>query len=373
MVTKKTSGSSKRLASNPADNGFAQGTGTSTLFQRINRIAFVIDRSGSMQGILKDAVDAYNENLRVLKEQAAKTGQSVTVSLYIFDDEVECLYFDRSIDSLGELPYNELSARNMTALFDAAGEGIDDLRALKCGTRDDVAYLVNVITDGEENRSKRFHDGKNFDKLAYDVQKTDMWTLTFLVPKGGKKTLVDKFGVPDGNVMEWSQTAAGIKEYAAAQKRGLEHFFSERAAGKKSTKSFFTTDLSNVSVKEVKRTLDTMSDAKVFHVTAREHDMEIRDFIKKKTARAYVKGTAFYELSKTEKKVQDYKDVLIMEEGKDTIYGGDAARQLLGLPDSDTKIVPGDHGRFRIFIQSTSVNRKVKQGTSVIYRKAAAV
>ena len=72
-------------------------------------------------------------------------------------------------------------------------------------------------------------------------------------------------------------------------------------------------------------------------------------------------------------KVQDYKKVLIMEKGRSQVYGGDDARRLLDLPDHETKVRPGDHGGFRIFIQSTSVNRKVRSGTRIIYMPSAAL
>ena len=42
---------------------------------------------------------------------------------------------------------------------------------------------------------------------------------------------------------------------------------------------------------------------------------------------------------------------------------------MLGLPNSDTKVKPGDFGDWRIFIQSTSINRKIKAGTSIFVKE----
>ena len=373
MATRKTnsakSSSPKKLTGSAKADEHA-GAGDS-IVRRINRIAFAIDRSGSMRPILANAIDAFNDNMDAIREQVASTGQDATVSLYVFDDEVECLFFNRGIGSISPLARDALQAGDMTALFDAAGEGINDLRDMKIGKHDDVAYLLNVITDGEENGSEKYPDGDGFPELAAKVQATDMWTLSFLVPKGKKHGLVNRFNIPEGNVMEWSQTAAGIKEYSAAQRKGIEGFFRARSQGKKSVRSFFTTDMSGVTSKDVKRALDDMSrKATVFDVTKKQHDTQIRDFIESKKKK-YQKGCAFYELSKTERAIQDYKQILIMEDGKPQVYGGEDARQLLGLPDSTTSVVPGEHGKFRIFVQSTSVNRKVKEGTSVIYMPSA--
>jgi hypothetical protein len=41
---------------------------------------------------------------------------------------------------------------------------------------------------------------------------------------------------------------------------------------------------------------------------------------------------------------------------------------MLGLPRvGDARVRPGDHGKFDVFVQSTSVNRKLSYGTQVMY------
>ena len=333
---------------------------------KINRIAFVIDRSGSMRPIMQDAIAAFNDNLRAIKEQVAETGQDATVTLITFDNEIETVFFNRSIGSIQELGPSAITPRGMTALFDATAHGITQMQDLPVGKDEDVSYLINVITDGEENESRM--RAADLNALMRRVQATDIWTLTFLVPKGGRRTLCSRFGVPEGNVMEWTATAAGVKQYAAANRGGIQRFFKARAAGQQSVKSFYT-DLTNVSARDVRELEDLSGKAVVLDVT---HDDEIRSFVES-TGRLFLKGAAFYELvggKDNADKVQDYKKVLIMEKGRSQVYGGDDARRLLDLPDHETKVRPGDHGGFRIFIQSTSVNRKVRSGTRIIYMPA---
>ena len=50
-------------------------------------------------------------------------------------------------------------------------------------------------------------------------------------------------------------------------------------------------------------------------------------------------------------------------------FGGSESRQLLGLPTENTRVKPGDFGDWRIFIQSTSLNRKIKTGTSIFVKE----
>ncbi len=58
----------------------------------------------------------------------------------------------------------------------------------------------------------------------------------------------------------------------------------------------------------------------------------------------------------------------IRDKKTNAIYGGDAALQALGLPSYGTcRLAPGSHPAFDIFVQSTSVNRKLPAGTHVLY------
>ena len=84
---------------------------------------------------------------------------------------------------------------------------------------------------------------------------------------------------------------------------------------------------------------------------------------------AFTKGEIFYELSKKEK-VQQYKQILVQDQKTGKFYRGwDKARKLLGLPDfqnGEIKVSPGTLGDFKVFVQSTSVNRKLVPGTTVV-------
>jgi hypothetical protein len=53
------------------------------------------------------------------------------------------------------------------------------------------------------------------------------------------------------------------------------------------------------------------------------------------------------------------------------VYGGDQARDLLGLPRGQSiKLVPGRSGDYEVYVQSTSINRRLIPGTQVLYYEA---
>ena len=72
---------------------------------------------------------------------------------------------------------------------------------------------------------------------------------------------------------------------------------------------------------------------------------------------------------KTEKKVQPYKLVALRVKTSGKVYCGEQAREMLGIGglSKTVRLVPGDHGKFDVFIQSTSVNRKIAAGSEVLY------
>jgi len=83
-----------------------------------------------------------------------------------------------------------------------------------------------------------------------------------------------------------------------------------------------------------------------------------------------VKGCAYYQLSKSEK-VQASKQIAIRDQVTGKIYSGIAARTMLGLPSgSEVRLAPShtlqNGSQYEVFIQSSSVNRKLAGGTSIL-------
>lgn len=91
----------------------------------------------------------------------------------------------------------------------------------------------------------------------------------------------------------------------------------------------------------------------------------IDKFVEKVTSQPYIKGCAFYQLSK-EVLVQASKQIYIFDRQSKNVYQGEYARALLGIPNTNCKIRPDYNGRFDVFIQSTSLNRKLVPGTKLL-------
>lgn len=95
--------------------------------------------------------------------------------------------------------------------------------------------------------------------------------------------------------------------------------------------------------------------------------VEIKDLVESKLGIPYVKGHAYYKLVKNEH-IQPQKEIVIRQKNTSDYFSGDNARKILNLPDQEVKFIPGDFGDWDVFVQSTSVNRKIipKQEVLVI-------
>lgn len=98
-------------------------------------------------------------------------------------------------------------------------------------------------------------------------------------------------------------------------------------------------------------------------------DQDISSFVRETGAR-FKKGAGFYELTKSEK-IQENKEVVLKHKISGDMFSGEKAREMLGVPFGVRSTVrPPSYGEladYDVFIQSTSVNRKLTKGTRFLY------
>ena len=124
------------------------------------------------------------------------------------------------------------------------------------------------------------------------------------------------------------------------------------------------TDLSHVGPRKLKRELRDVTGR--FRVLSVKREMSIQDFIEQATGKPYIIGSAYYQLTKTEK-LPPRRHVLLMVKGTNVIWGGKKAADLVGIPLTRRVVVaPGDHRRMEVFVESRSVNRILVRGTRVL-------
>lgn len=318
------------------------------------------DHSGSMSHLANAAKSDYNNIIQALKNASDQHDADTIVSVVSHQGSIKREVVNSSVNSLSPLRTYPTPGGN-TPLFDSVDELIDMLTVVPDAGNADVTFLIMAVTDGQDNSSNI--SGRALGEQIRKLQNTDRWTFVFRVPRGERRSL-EALGIPPGNIQEWDQTEYGMRESTDQTLSAVTNYYGNVSRGIRSTQTFYA-DLSHISSRTAKMMmLDISREVQIWPV---DHRTSIQDFFELKRG-FYEKGTAFYQLTKTEKEVQDYKMIVIRSKTTGAVYAGANARTLLNLPVNDTiRLAPGNHGEWDIFIQSTSTNRILLPGTSVLY------
>lgn len=121
----------------------------------LTELVFIIDRSGSMDGLERDTIGGFNA---MLKEQQAVEGEAV-VTTVLFDGKCEVIHDRIDIMAIAPLTDKDYTVRGSTALLDALGRTIHKIRAVQKHTAENYRadkVLFVIITDGQENASREY-------------------------------------------------------------------------------------------------------------------------------------------------------------------------------------------------------------------------
>jgi hypothetical protein len=103
-----------------------------------------------------------------------------------------------------------------------------------------------------------------------------------------------------------------------------------------------------------------------FQVLEVDNNISIKAFVLE-NGLTFKVGRGFYEFTKTET-IQGHKEIILMDRKTGDLFEGEAAREILGLPEGSTvRIKPNNLEKYMVFVQSTSANRKLIGGTKFLY------
>ena len=121
----------------------------------LTELVFILDRSGSMQGLERDTIGGFNSMLAKQKQAEG----SAFVSTILFDNFSEVLHDRLDIQEVAPITEREYFVRGCTALLDAVGGAIHHIGNIhKYARPEDVPEhtLFVITTDGMENASRRY-------------------------------------------------------------------------------------------------------------------------------------------------------------------------------------------------------------------------
>ena len=143
---------------------------------------FIIDKSGSMQGSECETVNGFNHQLETLQQLKKEyPDQSFVVSLTFFNQTVTPVLRFGEIQDLKPLRKVDYQPTGSTALLDAIGVSVDEIRNAfgRDIEQNRASVVVVIITDGEENTST-LYTAKLISQQIKTLEETGKWTFTFL-------------------------------------------------------------------------------------------------------------------------------------------------------------------------------------------------
>jgi len=191
------------------------------------RNLIIVDESGSMCTIRREAFSGMNETLQTimsLQKESPEIAQTVT--LITFDsDHIKFHFNNTPAGEVKLLEWGDYNPSACTPLYDAIGRGINSVFST-CGDEDNV--LVTIITDGYENASREF-SLTQINNLIEKLKKQG-WTFAFIGTDNlDVEGMARDFGVV--NSLSFEQSSVGSKAMFDKEIRSRKRWFDKMKKG----------------------------------------------------------------------------------------------------------------------------------------------
>ena len=175
----------------------------------ITELYFVLDRSGSMQDLVRSTIDGFNS---MIGKQKQEKGGELFVSTVLFDDASIVLHNHVPIADIQPLTEREYIPQGCTALNDALGDAIRHAVLHQRHAREDRRaehVIFVIITDGYENASQRYSTPK-LAKLVRKEQDEYGWEFIYLGANIDSFTAAGAIGIAGSRTANFVADGQGI-------------------------------------------------------------------------------------------------------------------------------------------------------------------
>jgi uncharacterized protein YegL len=167
----------------------------------------VLDRSGSMENMAKEAIGGFNS---FLESHQKEPGQA-KLTLVLFDHEYIVAQDGRPIEEVQKLDEKSYQPRGTTALLDAVGRTIKTVGERLNHTPEQERpgkVLIVILTDGLENASKEF-SLKQINQMIQHQRDVYSWEFIFLGAGQDAIQTANSLGIPADSAVQFSGTPEG--------------------------------------------------------------------------------------------------------------------------------------------------------------------
>ena len=175
--------------------------------KNLTEIVFILDRSGSMQGLEGDTIGGFNA---MLEKQKLEEGEAF-VSTVLFDDESSVLHDRVDIQKVAPMTRRDYFVGGCTALLDAVGEAIRHIANVhKYAREEDVPEktVFVITTDGMENASRKYTYEKVKKMISLQQEKYG-WEFLFLGANIDAAREAARFGIREDRAANYHADSKG--------------------------------------------------------------------------------------------------------------------------------------------------------------------
>ena len=177
--------------------------------KNLTELVFILDRSGSMQGLEADTIGGFNAMIARQKEAAGEA----LVSTILFDDVSELLHDRVDSKAVPTMTDAEYTVRGCTALIDAIGSTVERIGTIHTYARpEDVPEhtLFVITTDGMENASHRYSIEQVREMI--EQKKRDCgWEFLFLGANIDAVKTAGSFGIAEERAVNYHSDRRGTQ------------------------------------------------------------------------------------------------------------------------------------------------------------------
>lgn len=186
-------------------------------------IAFVMDRSGSMEPMKSEAIGGFNH---FIEEQKKEPGDA-RFTLILFDHEYLKPIDHQPLSEVAPIDPGIYQPRGTTALLDAMGQTIDDIGRRLGDTPENERpskVIIACMTDGFENASKRYSNA-DISRMIEHQRTKYSWEFVFLGATIESRVMAESWTIASSDVLGFKADGAGVTQ---ALSRKLRRMVSEK-------------------------------------------------------------------------------------------------------------------------------------------------
>ena len=175
----------------------------------ITELVFILDRSGSMAGLVEDTVGGFNS---MIEKQRKQDGECY-VSTVLFANRSEVLHDRVRLSEIKPMTDKDYTAYGATALIDALGDAIHHIGNVhKYARAEDVpAHTMFIITtDGMENASRKYTSERV--KMMIERQKQKYgWEFLFIGANIDAVETAARYGIDRNRAVNYKADKEGTQ------------------------------------------------------------------------------------------------------------------------------------------------------------------